>query len=113
MVDLIGATTTRAGLTVHAERDTGSYPKGIKVSDQELAAILASSRMPSTASGTTASLPPTRGTRRCSYGNVIPRAMLDDVAEAPPPRARRRAARGKRCMVRRAGLRGPGTGTGT
>jgi hypothetical protein len=39
IVELIGATTTRAGLQVHAELDQGTYPKGIKVSDQELAAV--------------------------------------------------------------------------
>jgi Rhodopirellula transposase DDE domain len=39
IVELIGATTTRAGLRVHAELDQGTYPKGIKVSDQELAAV--------------------------------------------------------------------------
>jgi len=39
VVELIGATTTRTGLTVHAEADTNSYPRGIKVSKQELAAI--------------------------------------------------------------------------
>ena len=40
IVDLIGATTTKQGLKVHAERDLGSYPKGVKVSDAELAAII-------------------------------------------------------------------------
>lgn len=39
VVNLIGATTTREGLAVHAELDPGSYPKGIEVTDQELAAI--------------------------------------------------------------------------
>ena len=39
VVDLIGATTTRSGLTVRAERDPGVYPKGIKVTDAELAAV--------------------------------------------------------------------------
>jgi transposase len=39
IVELIGATTTRTGLTVHAVRDTGSYPTKIKVSDEELAAV--------------------------------------------------------------------------
>jgi hypothetical protein len=39
IVDLIGATTTRSGLTVHAELDEGTYPKGIKVSDEEIDAI--------------------------------------------------------------------------
>ena len=39
VVDLIGATTTRTGLTVHAEADPNSYPKGIKISDTQMAAI--------------------------------------------------------------------------
>ena len=39
IVDLIGATTTRTGLKVHAELDRGSYPTGVKVSDAELAAV--------------------------------------------------------------------------
>jgi hypothetical protein len=39
IVELIGATTTRSGLWVHAELDQGTYPKGVKVSDEELAAV--------------------------------------------------------------------------
>ena len=39
VVDLIGATTTRSGLKVKAERDDGVYPKGIKVTDAELEAV--------------------------------------------------------------------------
>jgi len=39
IVDLIGATTTRTGLTVRAELDSGAYPNGIKVADKELAAV--------------------------------------------------------------------------
>jgi Rhodopirellula transposase DDE domain len=39
VVELIAATTTRTGLTVHAELDRGAYPLGIKVSDQQLAAV--------------------------------------------------------------------------
>ncbi len=39
IVELIGATTTRTGLTVQAVRDTGGYPTKIKVSDEELAAV--------------------------------------------------------------------------
>ena len=39
MVELIGSTRTPTGLKVHAEHDTGSYPKGIEVSDAELAAV--------------------------------------------------------------------------
>ncbi|MBV8316704.1 MAG: ISAzo13 family transposase, partial [Planctomycetaceae bacterium] len=36
IVNTIAATTTRTGLTVHAKLDTGSYPKGIKVTDQQM-----------------------------------------------------------------------------
>jgi Rhodopirellula transposase DDE domain len=39
IVALIGATSTRTGLTVQAVRDTGRYPTKIKVSDEELAAV--------------------------------------------------------------------------
>jgi len=39
MVELIGSTTTSTGLKVHAEHDTGSYPKGIEISDEELGAV--------------------------------------------------------------------------
>lgn len=39
VVELIGATTTRAGLEVQAELDTGVYPTKIKVSDETLAAV--------------------------------------------------------------------------
>ena len=39
IVDLISAPTTATGLTVRCERDANPYPKGIAVSDQEMAAI--------------------------------------------------------------------------
>ena len=39
VVELIGATTTRTGLQVHAELDSGKYPTKIKVSDAQLAAV--------------------------------------------------------------------------
>ena len=39
IVNLIGATTTRTGLTVHAEANTNNYPRGIKVTKQETDAI--------------------------------------------------------------------------
>jgi hypothetical protein len=39
VVQLIAATTTRAGLTVRAELDEGAYPKGVKISDQRMAAL--------------------------------------------------------------------------
>lgn len=39
IVNLIAATTTRTGLQVRAELDRGKYPKGIKVSDKEVASL--------------------------------------------------------------------------
>jgi hypothetical protein len=36
IVQTIAATTTRTGLTVQAELDTGDYPKGIKIPDREI-----------------------------------------------------------------------------
>ncbi|WP_159351555.1 ISAzo13 family transposase, partial [Roseomonas harenae] len=39
IVDLISATTTETGLTVRCELDTNAYPKGITVSDAEMANI--------------------------------------------------------------------------
>jgi Rhodopirellula transposase DDE domain len=39
VVNLIGHTTTKAGLRIEAELDAGAYRKGIKVSDEEMAAI--------------------------------------------------------------------------
>jgi len=39
VVDLIAGTTTRTGLKVRAELDRGSYPNGIKVTDEQLAAV--------------------------------------------------------------------------
>jgi hypothetical protein len=39
VVNLIAATTTKTGLRVRAEIDTGKYPKGVKVSNKEVAEI--------------------------------------------------------------------------
>lgn len=39
VVNLIGATTNKQGLKVQALLDTGSYPKGLKITDAEIAAI--------------------------------------------------------------------------
>jgi hypothetical protein len=39
VIDLISATTTKQGLRVHAERDPGSYPAAVSVSDSQLKAI--------------------------------------------------------------------------
>ena len=39
IVNAIAATTTRTGLTVHAELDPGNYPKGTKIHDREIKAL--------------------------------------------------------------------------
>jgi hypothetical protein len=39
VVELIAATTTKTGLTMRCELDTQAYPKGIKVSDEEMASL--------------------------------------------------------------------------
>jgi len=39
IVNLIAATTTAKGLKVHAEIDSGTYPAGTKIEDQELAGV--------------------------------------------------------------------------
>jgi hypothetical protein len=39
IVNTIAATTTRTGLRVHAELDTGTYPAGIKISDAQMQAL--------------------------------------------------------------------------
>ena len=39
ILNLIAATTTQTGLRIQAELDPGQYPTGIKVSDDELAAV--------------------------------------------------------------------------
>jgi Rhodopirellula transposase DDE domain len=54
MVQLIAATTTDTGLKVHAELDENKYPKGVKVSDAQMAAINLSA-IHSMATGTTRS----------------------------------------------------------
>jgi hypothetical protein len=39
VIELIGATTTRTGLKIKAERDTEWYPTGVKISDADMAAL--------------------------------------------------------------------------
>jgi transposase len=39
VVNTIGATATRTGLTVHAELDPGAYPTGVTVADEVMAAL--------------------------------------------------------------------------
>jgi hypothetical protein len=39
IIELISATITKTGLTVRCELDTSQYPKGIVISDAEMAAI--------------------------------------------------------------------------
>jgi hypothetical protein len=39
LLNLIANTRTKSGLTVKAELDPGHYPKGVKISDEELASL--------------------------------------------------------------------------
>ncbi len=39
VIELISATTTKTGLTIHADHDPVTYTKGIKITDAELAAV--------------------------------------------------------------------------
>ncbi len=39
IVNSIAATTTKTGLTVQAELDTGQYPTGVKIPDNEMASL--------------------------------------------------------------------------
>ena len=39
VVELIASTKTKTGLTVRCHLDTRTYPKGIKVSDEEMASL--------------------------------------------------------------------------
>ena len=36
VVETIAATTTKTGLTIQAELDTNTYPRGIKITDKEM-----------------------------------------------------------------------------
>jgi hypothetical protein len=42
IVNTIAATTTRTGLSVHAELDTDTYPTGVKIPDQDMKALTSS-----------------------------------------------------------------------
>jgi hypothetical protein len=39
IIELIASTTTKTGLSIHAELDPGTYEKGLCVSDAEMAEI--------------------------------------------------------------------------
>jgi hypothetical protein len=39
VVELIANTTTKTGLTIRCELDTNTYPKGIKVSEEQMEAL--------------------------------------------------------------------------
>jgi hypothetical protein len=54
VVETIGAVTSKTGLTVEARLDLGSYPKGVKISDKDMAVSLLTA-MPSISTGTTQS----------------------------------------------------------
>ena len=56
VVELIGATTTKAGLKVECALDTATYEKGIKVSDAEMKTLDIAGRRHSILNGTTPSV---------------------------------------------------------
>jgi hypothetical protein len=66
VVKLIGATTTQTGLGVRSERDRGRYRLGVKVGDEELAAV-----------------PPVRQAFHGEWNYTI-----QPAADKPPPTAR-------------------------
>jgi hypothetical protein len=39
VIELIAATTTRTGLKIQADLDTGHYPTGVKITDKQLRAV--------------------------------------------------------------------------
>jgi hypothetical protein len=39
IIELISATSTKTGLTIQADYDPNWYPKGVKISDRQLAAL--------------------------------------------------------------------------
>ena len=55
IVNLIASTATQQGLAIQAESDTGEYPTGIKVTNEELASVKIKPNH-STANGTTPSV---------------------------------------------------------
>jgi Rhodopirellula transposase DDE domain len=71
MVQTIAATTTRTGLTVRSELDTGAYDTGVQVSDRQMDA-----------------LPLTRHDWHGDWNYTLRPEAYDQVSSAPDPRAR-------------------------
>jgi hypothetical protein len=86
IIELIAATTTTTGLTVHCELDRGDYPKGITVSDAQTATIRITPTK-STASGAT---PSRRYKNRLDYFLAEPLSRPD--REKPWNQVRRAGA---------------------
>ncbi|MFZ3470412.1 ISAzo13 family transposase [Streptomyces sp. 2.9] len=68
IVNSIAATTTRTGLTVHAELDTGTYPTGVTVGDRQMDA-----------------LPLTRHTWHGDWNYTLAPEPYAEINEAPDP----------------------------
>jgi hypothetical protein len=91
IVASIAATTTRTGLTVHAELDTGSYPTGVEVSDAQIAALpMTRHRFHGDWNYTlrpgTESTPPQTPTQQQPAGQVPDRVLLADPELTGMPR---------------------------
>ena len=85
IVDLIGSTTSRAGLTVRAELDTDTYPTGIKIPDKQindLAETAPCAVTTGTPSGTTPS-PNPRSERVVHRQALSPLREILNVATGP------------------------------
>ena len=86
IVNLIAGTTTRTGLTVHAELDDTTYETGIKVTDREMRQLETNTSpdTTSTVTGTTACAqqphPDRRGSTRVFYLRALSLSGENDLA---------------------------------
>ena len=89
IVNTIAATTTRTGLSVHAELDTGTYPSGIKIPDKQMKTLHEAGTLPATTgtqSGTTPSSHPK--TERVDHRQAL-RNAVEPIRPRWVPRSRR------------------------
>ena len=102
-VNLIAGTTTRTGLTVRAERDTSTYPRGINITDREMKTLTAQHRHPAmtgTASGTTPSPRPAHPVERVVHFQRL--SVREGCGERTRPRRMTPVITGQRGSLCRA-----------
>ena len=129
IVQSIAATTTRTGLTVHAQLDTDSYPTGIQVTDQEIAAlpirrhhfhgdwnytVLPRPARQTPAVGSTADAPPPQGMPLCDLQDPeltgLTRQQLSEMIDVLTPALKRQRERTLDTRRGRPRLLAPGAG---